>query len=186
MEYAESLEANLADLHARVNAGTYRALPSRRKYIPKADGSQRPLGIAAIEDKIVQATVVAILTPIYKAEFLGFSYGFRPGRASTVVLQVQGQATQGRDLSTLVPLRALRSRTPDRACSSSRIRVVCSTRRTKAGRGKSRTGVARKDTWTARWNAKECGCPLHRNGPMDLRPVRSWTAGATISSPASI
>ena len=71
-QYAENLEANLADLHARVNAGTYRALPSRRKYIPKADGRQRPLGIAAIEDKIVQAAVVAILTPIYEAEFLGF------------------------------------------------------------------------------------------------------------------
>ena len=70
-QYAENLEANLADLHARVHAGTYRALPSRRKYIPKADGSQRPLGIAAIEDKIVQAAVVAILTPIYEAEFLG-------------------------------------------------------------------------------------------------------------------
>jgi RNA-directed DNA polymerase len=61
-QYAENLEANLADLHARVHAGTYRALPSRRKYIPKADGRQRPLGIAAIEDKIVQAAVVAILT----------------------------------------------------------------------------------------------------------------------------
>jgi len=79
-QYAENLEANLADLHARVHAGTYRALPSRRKYIPKADGRQRPLGIAAIEDKIVQAAVVAILTPIYEAEFLGFSYGFRPKR----------------------------------------------------------------------------------------------------------
>src|ERR1700731_687150 len=79
-QYAENLEANLADLHARVHAGTYRALPSRRKYIPKADGRQRPLGIAAIEDKIVQAAVVAILTPIYEAEFLGLSYGFRPGR----------------------------------------------------------------------------------------------------------
>jgi len=55
-------------------------LPSRRRYIPKADGKQRPLGIAALEDKIVQAAVVAILTPIYEAEFLGFSYGFRPGR----------------------------------------------------------------------------------------------------------
>ena len=80
-QYATDLEANLADLHARVHAGTYRALPSRRKYIPKADGRQRPLGIAAIEDKIVQAAVVAILTPIYEAEFLGFSYGFRPGRS---------------------------------------------------------------------------------------------------------
>src|SRR3954451_3621743 len=80
-QYATDLEANLADLHARVHAGTYRALPSRRKYIPKAEGRQRPLGIAAIEDKIVQAAVVAILTPIYEAEFLGFSYGFRPGRS---------------------------------------------------------------------------------------------------------
>src|ERR1700726_2773926 len=80
-EYAEHLEASLVDLHARVHTGAYRALPSRRKYIPKADGRQRPLGIAAIEDKIVQAAVVAILTPIYEAEFLGFSYGFRPGRS---------------------------------------------------------------------------------------------------------
>ena len=79
-EYAEHLEASLMDLHARVHTGAYRALPSRRKYIPKADGRQRPLGIAAIEDKIVQAAVVAILTPIYEAEFLGFSYGFRPKR----------------------------------------------------------------------------------------------------------
>jgi RNA-directed DNA polymerase len=80
-QYAERLEGNLEDLHARVHAGTYRASPSRRRYIPKADGRQRLLGIAAIEDKIVQAAVVAILTPIYEAEFLGFSYGFRPGRS---------------------------------------------------------------------------------------------------------
>ena len=79
-EYAEHLEAKPRDLHARVHTGAYRALPSRRKYIPKADGRQRPLGIAAIEDKIVQAAVVAILTPIYESEFLGFSYGFRPKR----------------------------------------------------------------------------------------------------------
>src|SRR5215469_16704058 len=79
-EYAEGLEENLSDLHSRVQRGAYRALPSRRTYIPKADGRQRPLGIAALEDKIVQAAVVAILTPIYEAEFLGFSYGFRPGR----------------------------------------------------------------------------------------------------------
>src|SRR6516164_1571124 len=80
-EYAEGLEENLSDLHSRVQTGVYRALPSRRTYIPKADGRQRPLGIASLEDKIVQAAVVAILTPIYEAEFLGFSYGFRPGRS---------------------------------------------------------------------------------------------------------
>src|SRR6185312_9905283 len=78
--YAKDLEANLRDLHARVHRGAYRALASRRRYIPKADGRQRPLGIAALEDKIVQAAVAALLTPIYEAEFLGFSYGFRPGR----------------------------------------------------------------------------------------------------------
>jgi RNA-directed DNA polymerase len=79
-DYVEDLEVNLADLHNRVHTGAYRALPSRRTYIPKADGRQRPLGIASLEDKIVQAAVVAILTPIYEAEFLGYSYGFRPGR----------------------------------------------------------------------------------------------------------
>src|SRR6476469_3282573 len=80
VDYAADLDRNLTDLHARVHSGAYRALPSRRRYIPKADGKQRPLGIAALEDKIVQAAVVAILTPIYEAEFLGFSYGFRPKR----------------------------------------------------------------------------------------------------------
>ncbi len=80
-EYEVGLEDRLQDLHSRVLGGGYRALPSRRKFIPKPDGRQRPLGIAALEDKIVQAAVVFILTPIYEAEFLGFSYGFRPGRS---------------------------------------------------------------------------------------------------------
>ena len=80
-DYAEGLEGKLDDLHRRIHTGAYRAQPSRRTYIPKPDGRQRPLGIAALEDKIVQQAVVAILTPIYEAEFLGFSYGFRPGRS---------------------------------------------------------------------------------------------------------
>src|SRR6201982_3975502 len=79
-DYQANLERNLEDLHERVQRGAYRALPSRRTYIPKPDGRQRPLGIAALEDKIIQAAVVAILTPIYEAECLGFSYGFRPKR----------------------------------------------------------------------------------------------------------
>src|SRR6202047_2374438 len=74
-QYEEDLEANLQNLHARVHGGGYRALASRRRYIPKADGGRRPLGIAALGDKIVQAAVAAILTPIYEVEFLGFSYG---------------------------------------------------------------------------------------------------------------
>ena len=75
-----NLEANLGDLHARVHSGAYRARPSRRAYIPKADGRQRPLGIAALEDKIVQRAVVEVLNAVYEEDFLGFSYGFRPGR----------------------------------------------------------------------------------------------------------
>jgi RNA-directed DNA polymerase len=79
-EYEQNLEANLIDLHARVHRGAYRALPSRRKYIPKADGQQRPLGIVSLEDKIIQRAVVEVLNAIYEEDFLGFSYGFRPGR----------------------------------------------------------------------------------------------------------
>ena len=82
--YEEGLEGRLADLHDRVHSGAYRARPSRRVNIPKPDGGTRPLGVAAIEDKIVQkAAAETILTPIYEAEFLGFSYGFRPGVGRT-------------------------------------------------------------------------------------------------------
>jgi len=78
--YAQDLEEKLQDLHARVHRGAYRAQPSRRVYIPKADGRQRPLGIAALEDKGVQRAVVEVMNAIYETDFLGFSYGFRPGR----------------------------------------------------------------------------------------------------------
>ena len=74
------LEPRLADLHGRVHRGAYRAQPSRRVRIPKADGKERPLAIAALEDKIVQKAVLAVLNTIYEEDFLGFSYGFRPGR----------------------------------------------------------------------------------------------------------
>ena len=79
--YGQDLEANLRDLHARVRSGAYRARPSRRAYISKADGRQRPLGIATLEDKILQRAVVEVLNAIYEVDFLGFSYGFRPGRS---------------------------------------------------------------------------------------------------------
>src|SRR6266498_1558608 len=79
--YGQDLEANLQDLHRRLHAGSYRAKPSRRAYIPKADGRLRPLGIASLEDKIVQRAVVEVLNAIYETDFLGFSYGFRPGRS---------------------------------------------------------------------------------------------------------
>ena len=79
-EYETGLEDRLVDLHNRVHRRAYRAQPSRRVYIPKADGRQRPLGIAALEDKLVQQAVVTILNQIYEVDFKGFSYGFRPGR----------------------------------------------------------------------------------------------------------
>jgi len=79
-DYAEDLEPRLRDLHVRVQRGAYRAQPSRRVYIPKADGKQRPLAVTALEDKIVQRAAVTVLNCIYEEEFLGFSYGFRPKR----------------------------------------------------------------------------------------------------------
>ena len=79
-EYERNLEANIADLHARVHRGAYRAKPSRRSWIPKPDGRKRPLGIASLEDKIVQQAVLWVIQCIYEQDFLGFSYGFRPNR----------------------------------------------------------------------------------------------------------
>lgn len=93
-DYGQGLEARIEGLHQAVHSGTYRAQPSRRSYIPKADGSKRPLGIAALEDKIVQQAMVTVLSAVYEQDFLGFSYGFRTGRnqhnaldALTVALQ---------------------------------------------------------------------------------------------------
>jgi retron-type reverse transcriptase len=79
-EYGEDLEQRLIDLHGRIHRGAYRAQPSRRVWIPKADGRQRPLGVAALEDKIVQYAVGTVLNQIWEEDFLGFSYGFRPER----------------------------------------------------------------------------------------------------------
>src|SRR6516165_4738105 len=79
-DYETDLDRNIEDLHSQVHRGAYRAQPSRRRYIPKADGRQRPLAVAALEDKIVQRAVVAVLNAVYEEDFLGFSYGFRPKR----------------------------------------------------------------------------------------------------------
>ena len=86
VQYGEHLEENLQDLHARLHRGAYRAQPSRRVFIPKPDGQKRPLGIAVLEDKIVQRAVVEVMNAIYEVDFLGFSYGFRPARSAHMAL----------------------------------------------------------------------------------------------------
>ena len=94
-DYGEGLEERLKDLHARVHRGAYRAQPSRRKYIPKPDGRKRPLGVAALEDKIVQRALVEVLNAIYEEDFLGFSYGFRPERGQHDALDALAVGIEG-------------------------------------------------------------------------------------------
>ena len=101
--YAEGLEDRLVDLHGRVHRGAYRAPPSRRVYIPKEDGGQRPLGIASLEDKILQRAVTdTLLVPIYETEFLGFSYGFRPGRGTHNALDAVTVGVERRKVNWIV------------------------------------------------------------------------------------
>jgi RNA-directed DNA polymerase len=101
-DYEEELERNLQDLHARVQRGAYRARPSRRVYIPKADGRQRPLGVAALEDKLLQRAVVEVLNAIYETDFLGFSYGFRPGRSQHHALDALAVAIGSKKVSWIL------------------------------------------------------------------------------------
>src|SRR6266581_2486763 len=101
-DYEADLERNLEDLHSRVHRGAYRALPSRRVYIPKPDGRQRPLAIAALEDKIVQRATVEVLNTIYEEEFLGFSYGFRPGRSTHEALDALVVGISSRKVSWIL------------------------------------------------------------------------------------
>jgi len=91
-EYEDGLEDRLTDLHGRIHRGAYRAMPSRRMYIEKEDGRQRPLAIPALEDKLAQQAVVTILNQIYEEDFLGFSYGFRPGRSQHQALDALSYA----------------------------------------------------------------------------------------------
>jgi retron-type reverse transcriptase len=97
-DYQEGLTERLKELHTKVHNGAYRALPSRRVYIPKTDGTNRPLGIAALEDKIVQHTVSDVLSAIYEEDFYGFSYGFRPNRGCHGALDALHVAIEGRKI----------------------------------------------------------------------------------------
>src|ERR1019366_3268888 len=101
-DYEADLEPRLEDLHARVHRGAYRPQPSRRTYIPKADGKQRPLAIAALEDKILQGATVMVLNAIYEEDFLGFSYGFRPGRGPHDALDALAVAIKIRKVSWIL------------------------------------------------------------------------------------
>ena len=101
-DYEAGLEDRLVDLHGRVHRGAYRAQPSRRVFIPKSDGRQRPLGITALEDKIVQQATVTILNQIYEEDFLGFSYGFRPGRGQHKALDALAFAIQRKQVNYIL------------------------------------------------------------------------------------
>src|SRR3982074_2009894 len=101
-DYEADLGRNLEDLHGKVHRGAYRPQPSRRTYIPKADGRQRPLAIAALEDKIVQGACVIVLNAIYEEDFLGFSYGFRPGRGPHDALDALSVAITSRQANHIL------------------------------------------------------------------------------------
>jgi len=101
-DYEADLEPRLVDLHKRVQRGAYRPQPSRRTYIPKADGKQRPLAIAALEDKIVQGATVIVLNAIYEGDFCGFSYGFRPGRGPHDALDALCVAIDKRQVNWII------------------------------------------------------------------------------------
>jgi group II intron reverse transcriptase/maturase len=101
-DYEVELKENLQALHARVHQGTYRPLPSRRVYIPKPDGRQRPIAVAALEDKIVQRATATVLNAIYEADFIGFSYGFRPGRGAHDAMDALVVGLESRKVSFVV------------------------------------------------------------------------------------
>lgn len=101
-EYEQNVEANIANLHGRIHRGAYRAKPSKRIWIPKPDGRQRPIGIASLEDKIVQQAVLWVLQAIYEQDFLGFSYGFRPGKSQHDALDALTVAITGKRVNWIL------------------------------------------------------------------------------------
>lgn len=117
-DYEAGLEDRLQDLHTRVHRGTYRALPVRRRFIPKPDGRQRPLGVATLEDKVVQRAVVTVLNAIYEEDFLGFPYRFRPGRGQHDALDALCVAIKGKRVNWVLDadIKASSTRWTNRGC----------------------------------------------------------------------
>jgi len=103
--YGQELESNLKDLSERLVLGTYRAKPVKRVYIPKADGRRRPIGIPVLEDKIVQRATVTVLNAVYETDFLGFSYGYRPGRSAHMALDALAVGIQTKKVRTVPELK---------------------------------------------------------------------------------
>jgi retron-type reverse transcriptase len=126
-DYEAHLERNLEDLHDRVDRGAYRALPSRRVYIPKPDGRQRPLAVAALEDKIVQRAVATLLNAIYEEDFLGVSYWFRPGRGTHDALDALCGGIHSKKVSFVL----------DQTCPTYTVAPLSSPTRFCAGRGRA-------------------------------------------------
>src|SRR6266513_2843458 len=140
-EYETDLDKRLEDLHSRVHRGTYRALPSKRAYILKQDGRQRPLGIASLEDKIVQHAVGTVLNQIYEEDFLGFSYGFRPGCSAHDALDASASEARSSPVSV-----AGGSREMVEACGS---RLLQLSRRTRQSRQSPEFSVRSSQTLAA-------------------------------------
>ena len=103
-DYEANLESNLADLLERIKSGRYQALPVRRTYMPKADGSPRPLGIPAFEEKVAQRAITMVLEPIFEADFLSCSYGFQPKRSAHQALHALRTTVMGKRLNWIIDL----------------------------------------------------------------------------------
>ena len=179
-EYGQSLEGNLEDLHARVHRGGYRAKPSRRVFIPKPDGRQRPLGVAALEDKILQRAVVEVLNAVYEQDFLGFSYGFRPGRSPHHALDALAVGirrervnwvldTDFRDYFSSLDHRWLERFLEHRIADKRVLRLI----QKWLAAGSSRRGPGRRA-----WRAFHKGHQLHRSWRTSMRTT-SLTCGLT-------
>jgi hypothetical protein len=171
-DYEQDLKANVEDLQARIHRGAYRPKPSRRVSIEKADGRQRPLAVAGLEDKIVQRATAAVLNAIYEEDFLGFSYGFRPGRGAHDALDALVVAIESRKVNFIVDADIRRRRTSA---------IVSSSVRTIAGRGRGKPQAARV---RQAGNLQRPGLHLHlrrdppgQGSPFTTRGGRSYGAG---------